>query len=47
MKYLRFVGKILLKWIFKNWDCGADWIYLAQVRDNEPFDSVKCEEFLD
>ena len=45
MEYLRFDGKIILKWIFKNWDGGMDWIYLAQGRDNEPFGSVKCGEF--
>jgi hypothetical protein len=26
-------GKIILKWIFKNWDGGMDWIELAQDRD--------------
>jgi hypothetical protein len=25
--------KILLKWIFKEWDGGMDWIELAQDRD--------------
>jgi hypothetical protein len=25
--------KIILKWIFKTWDGGIDWIDLAQVRD--------------
>jgi hypothetical protein len=23
----------ILKWIFKKWDRGMDWIELAQVRD--------------
>jgi len=26
-------GKIILKWIFRNWDVGMDWIELAQDRD--------------
>jgi hypothetical protein len=26
-------GKIILKWIFKTWDGGMDWIELAQYRD--------------
>jgi hypothetical protein len=27
-------GRIILKWIFKNWDVGGrDWIQLAQDRD--------------
>jgi hypothetical protein len=26
-------GRIILKWIFKNWDGGMDWIDMAQVRD--------------
>jgi hypothetical protein len=26
-------GRIKLKWIFKKWDGGIDWIDLAQVRD--------------
>jgi hypothetical protein len=26
-------GKIILKWIFKTWDWGMDWIELAQDRD--------------
>jgi hypothetical protein len=27
-------GKIILRWIFRNWDLGAmDYIYLAQVMD--------------
>jgi hypothetical protein len=25
-------GKIVLKWIFKKWDRGMDWIELAQNR---------------
>jgi hypothetical protein len=24
---------MILKWIFKNWDEGVDWIALAQDRD--------------
>jgi hypothetical protein len=27
------VGRIILRWIFRNWDEGKDWIDLAQDRD--------------
>jgi hypothetical protein len=26
-------GRIILKWIFKKWDGGMDWIDMAQYRD--------------
>jgi hypothetical protein len=26
-------GSIILKWIFKHWDGGMDWIDMAQDRD--------------
>ena len=26
-------GSIILRWIFKKWDGGMDWIDLAQDRD--------------
>jgi hypothetical protein len=26
-------GRIILKWIFRKWDGGMDWIGLAQDRD--------------
>jgi hypothetical protein len=26
-------GRIILKWIFKKWDGGVDWIELAQDRE--------------
>jgi hypothetical protein len=26
-------GRIIIKWIFKTWDGGMDWIELAQDRD--------------
>jgi hypothetical protein len=26
-------GRIILKWIFKKWDEGMEWIYLTQDRD--------------
>jgi hypothetical protein len=29
----RLDGSIILKWIFKKWDGGMDWIDLAQNRD--------------
>jgi hypothetical protein len=48
-------GNIRLRWIFRKWDGGIDWIDLAQDRDkwqalvngNEPLCSIKCGEFLD
>jgi hypothetical protein len=30
---LRVDGRIILKWIFKKWYGGMDWIYMAQDRD--------------
>ena len=33
LKYLGIDGNIILKWIFKKWDVGMDWIVLAQNRD--------------
>jgi hypothetical protein len=29
----RVDGKIILKWIFKKWDGGMDWIELAQDKN--------------
>jgi hypothetical protein len=26
-------GRTILKWIFKKWDVGMDWIELGQDRD--------------
>jgi hypothetical protein len=26
-------GRIILKWIFKKWDGGVEWIDMAQDRD--------------
>jgi hypothetical protein len=47
-------GRIILKWIFKKWDGGMDWIELPQGQvagsceyGNEPSGSIKCGEFLD
>jgi len=30
---LKIDGRLILKWIIKNWDGGMDWIDLAQDRD--------------
>ena len=47
--------RIILRWVFRKWDEGVDWIDLAQDRDrwralanggNEPSGSIKCGEFL-
>jgi len=27
-------GKTIIRWIFRKWDGGMDWIYLAQERDS-------------
>jgi len=35
-------GRIILRWIFWNWDVRA-WIRCG----NEPLGSIKCGEFLD
>jgi hypothetical protein len=45
----------ILRWNFKKWDVGVNWIELAQARDRwralvnavEPSCSIKCGEFLD
>jgi hypothetical protein len=26
-------GRIILRWIFRKWDVGMDWIELTQYRD--------------
>jgi len=26
-------GRIILRWIFRKWDVGVDWIELSQDRD--------------
>ena len=31
--YIGVDGRIILKWIFQEWDCGMDWIDLSQDRD--------------
>ena len=46
-------GRIILRWIFRKWDGGTDWIDLAQDRNgwckhgNKPSGSIEFEEFLD
>ena len=49
-------GRIMLRWIFRNWDVGA-WTGLIWLRTgtgegtcgcgNEPSGSIKCGEFRD
>jgi len=40
--------RILLKWIFKKWKKGMDWIDMAQDGDWwMQYPSIKCGEFLD
>ena len=48
-------GRIILKWIFTNWDAGAwsgsSWLRIGTggghfKGDNEPSVSIKCGEFL-
>ena len=33
LEYLRVDGRLILKWIIKNWNGGTDWINLDQDRD--------------
>jgi len=47
-------GMIILKWIFRKWMWGIDWIDLTQDREAGSFEcgnglsgSTKCGEFLD
>jgi len=49
-------GRIILRWIFRKWVVGMDWIDLAQDWDiwrafcecgHEHSGSIKCGEFLD
>jgi hypothetical protein len=48
--------RIILKWIFKNWDGGMGWIYLAHDKDmgarackcgNKPTIFTKCGESIE
>jgi len=32
-KYPGIDGRIILRWIFRKWDGGMDWIALAEDRD--------------
>jgi len=56
LEYPDVDGRIILRWIFRKWVRGIDWIHLAQDRDrwwalascgNVPSGSVKCGGFLD
>ena len=42
-------GKTILRWIFRKWDGGVDWIDLAQDRDRWRTlgSATKFGEFLD
>jgi hypothetical protein len=45
-------GRIILEWIFKNWDVGMrtglGWLRIGTgAGDGEPSGSIKCGEFLD
>jgi hypothetical protein len=53
---LGVVGRIILKWIFRKWDEGMEWIDVAQDRGRwralvnaviEPSGSIKCGELRD
>ena len=46
-------GRIILKWIFRKWDEGMDWIGLTKDRDRGAYEggnklsvSIQCGEFL-
>jgi hypothetical protein len=49
------IWRIILRWIFREWNEGMDRIYLAEDRDrwqavvneNEPAGCIKCWEFLE
>jgi hypothetical protein len=34
LEELSIDDRLILKWIYKNWDGGTDWIDLAQDRDS-------------
>jgi hypothetical protein len=46
-----FDGRIILRWIFRNWDrgtlTGLIWLRIGRGGGNEPSGSIKCEGFLD
>jgi hypothetical protein len=33
LKYKGVAGRIILKWVFKKWDMGMNWIDLDQDRN--------------
>jgi hypothetical protein len=42
-------GRIILRWIFRKWEVGMDWLDVPHDKEcgKEPSGSIKCGEFLD